>query len=381
MPLIPFAALPNSTALSTSVCGAWSVATASAVPSSSATRQAAASTGAAQRRVDARRRSSRAPPSSAPSRPRVARRAVVVERIPRPAPRAGDPLVGQREVVRRDVAGDRQAARLRVADQLERRGRGDMRQVEPRAGDVARRPRRGSRSPARPRLDSAAPGQPRSPRIVATSPSFASAPSVRRRVLGMVDDRQPERARVRQRVAQDRRGADRRPVVAEPDRAGVRQLADRGEGLPRPAGRHRADRPAARPATRTPTAAARIRASTPGSSSAGVVFGIAQTVVKPPWAAAASPLAIVSASSLPGSRRWACRSMKPGATTTPRRVDAVRVRAVEPRDRLEDPVAHHDLARALAAGRRVDQPGPPDVEVRHLAASPAPTGLCVPASR
>ena len=44
-PLIPFAASPNSTALSTSVCGAWSVATASAVPSMRAARQAAASSG------------------------------------------------------------------------------------------------------------------------------------------------------------------------------------------------------------------------------------------------------------------------------------------------------------------------------------------------
>ena len=73
--------------------------------------------------------------------------------------------------------------------------------------------------------------------------------------------------------------------------------------------------------------------------------------------------------------------MKPGRDHDPGRVDAVRVRAVEPRDRLEDPVAHDDLARALATGRRVDQPGPPDVEVGHLAASAAPTGLCVPASR
>ena len=45
MPLIPFAARPNSTSLSTSVCGAWSVAIASAVPSTSAARQAAASSG------------------------------------------------------------------------------------------------------------------------------------------------------------------------------------------------------------------------------------------------------------------------------------------------------------------------------------------------
>ena len=56
MPVIPFAASPNSTALSTSVCGAWSVAIASAVPSASAARQASASAGVAERRIDPERR-------------------------------------------------------------------------------------------------------------------------------------------------------------------------------------------------------------------------------------------------------------------------------------------------------------------------------------
>src|SRR5262249_50413269 len=41
------------------------------------------------------------------------------------------------------------------------------------------------------------------------------------------------------------------------------------------------------------------------------------TAVKPPAAAAAAPLAIVSACSKPGSRRWTWRSMRPGATTLP----------------------------------------------------------------
>ena len=53
-----------------------------------------------------------------------------------------------------------------------------------------------------------------------------------RRVLGMVDDRQPEHARVGECVAQDRRRAHRRPVVREPDDARVGQLAKRREGLP-----------------------------------------------------------------------------------------------------------------------------------------------------
>ena len=92
-PLIPFAARPNSTALSTSLCGAWSVAIASAVPSAAAARHATASVGAAQRRVDAQRavayggatrassahgsrdrRLGRRPPTPSAARPRPTRR-------------------------------------------------------------------------------------------------------------------------------------------------------------------------------------------------------------------------------------------------------------------------------------------------------------------
>src|SRR3989304_4785949 len=39
------------------------------------------------------------------------------------------------------------------------------------------------------------------------------------------------------------------------------------------------------------------------------------TAVKPPAAAGRAPPWMVSALSLPGSRRWTCISMKPGATT------------------------------------------------------------------
>ena len=65
----------------------------------------------------------------------------------------------------------------------------------------------------------------------------------------------------------------------------------------------------------------------PAESMAGSVFGMAQTVVNPPASAAWAPVAIVSDSSKPGSRRWACRSMKPGAVMSPRRA-ASRVRSV-----------------------------------------------------
>src|SRR5437879_1857747 len=49
----------------------------------------------------------------------------------------------------------------------------------------------------------------------------------------------------------------------------------------------------------------------------GSVFGIAQIAVNPPAAAARAPLATVSSSSLPGSRRCTCRSTRPGVTTLP----------------------------------------------------------------
>jgi len=47
----------------------------------------------------------------------------------------------------------------------------------------------------------------------------------------------------------------------------------------------------------------------------GEVLGMAQTAVKPPCAAARVPLAMVSLSSRPGSRRCVCTSTSPGTTT------------------------------------------------------------------
>src|SRR6266568_4896263 len=72
--------------------------------------------------------------------------------------------------------------------------------------------------------------------------------------------------------------------------------------------------------TRTlPMAFARSRMNrvTEALSFTGFVFGMQQTAVKPPRAAARVPVSIVSDDSCPGSRRCACRSMKPGATISP----------------------------------------------------------------
>src|SRR4029450_11297896 len=56
---------------------------------------------------------------------------------------------------------------------------------------------------------------------------------------------------------------------------------------------------------------------TPALSFTGEVFGMHATAVNPPATAAAVPVATVSLCSCPGSRRWTCMSMRPGATTTP----------------------------------------------------------------
>ena len=50
----------------------------------------------------------------------------------------------------------------------------------------------------------------------------------------------------------------------------------------------------------------------------------------------------------------------------------------EPGHGLQDAAVDHDLARTLATGRRVDQPGPADLEIEALARH---EGTFVPASR
>ena len=52
--------------------------------------------------------------------------------------------------------------------------------------------------------------------------------------------------------------------------------------------------------------------TTPAVSATGEVFAIALKAVKPPFTPAREPDSTVSASSLPGSRRWVCKSTRPG---------------------------------------------------------------------
>ncbi len=49
-------------------------------------------------------------------------------------------------------------------------------------------------------------------------------------------------------------------------------------------------------------------------SMAGSVLGMQATLVTPPARADAVPVAMVSSSSRPGSRRWTCMSISPGQT-------------------------------------------------------------------
>ena len=82
--------------------------------------------------------------------------------------------------------------------------------------------------------------------------------------------------------------------------------------------RRRSDRRAPSPAC---CAWLMTKPTAPWLSATGSVLGMAQTAVKPPAAAAIAPVATVSRSSWPGSRRCTCTSISPGATTLPARVD------------------------------------------------------------
>ena len=61
----------------------------------------------------------------------------------------------------------------------------------------------------------------------------------------------------------------------------------------------------------------KICSTTPAVSATGFVFAIAEIAVYPPLTADWDPVRTVSESSLPGSRRWVCRSTKPGIRIFP----------------------------------------------------------------
>ena len=190
-------------------------------------------------------------------------------------------------------------------------------------------------------------------------------PSRRRRevaVLAEVHDQRAEIARIGQRAAHRLRVGD-----AE---AGRRRRRRR---RPRRAGRSRRSRAPRGPwsaprqgSTRTlavSRARRRMKSTTAGSSTGGLVSGRATSVVTPPAAAAALALAMVSRCSAPGSPMKARMSIRPGATTSPphstirasaRTALALHVARRAPRSCRRRPARRRAIPRISV---RIDQPG------------------------
>ncbi len=199
------------------------------------------------------------------------------------------------------------------------------------------------------------------------------------RVFGVVDERQPERPRIGERAPEQRRGADARSVVGEADDTRIRQLAQRCQCL---AATPRGDRPVRqRPHRRT------CRAGS--GADTGQDRRIVERRRRVRHQADGREAAV--------SRRRQPRSDRLGVLVAglpemgvevdearsdddPVLVDTLGVGAVQPHDQFEDPVSDDDVARPLAARRRVDEPGAADVEVGHSAAA-RDSGSAVPASR
>ena len=152
-PTTPKGAVSKSTAFSSSWCGAWSVAIASTVPSCE-------------------------PVGRGPRRP-TARAAAGSSCSCVENAGARDLLVGQRQVVRRDLARSREAPRSGL------RARASERRAVERCATWSRPP--ASSATSRSRATAAAPaiaGWPGRPSRVETAPSCIGAPAERRRVLG-----------------------------------------------------------------------------------------------------------------------------------------------------------------------------------------------------
>src|SRR5581483_12486603 len=83
-------------------------------------------------------------------------------------------------------------------------------------------------------------------------------------------------------------------------------------------------------------------------SSAGSVLGMHATDVTPPATAAAVPVAIVSSSSRPGSRRWTCMSIRPGETIIPvqSRVRSAAAPGCGPVPRMVPSFSHRSATRS-----------------------------------
>ena len=212
--------------------------------------------------------------------------------------------------MRRHLARDARAARLAVADRVERLPRAHVRDVH----DAARQLGERDVAQRHDRLGLAGnAAQPERRRVKAL---VRDAVALERLLFAVLDHRHVEHAGIFERAAHQQRRRHRPPIVGERHAAGLPQLGDVGELLARPgrATRRRSDRRA--PGWRRPPSRG-CTPVTPALSFTGFVFGMHATAVKPPATAAAVPVATVSLCSCPGSRRWTCMSISPGHTMSP----------------------------------------------------------------
>jgi hypothetical protein len=271
--------------------------------------------------------------------------------------------------MRRDVAGDRQAVGFRGADERQCSRGGDVGEVQASAGHVADDLGEDRQVPC----DRRGLGR----RGPATQPEHGRNESlVRLRaiglrvVLGMVDDRQPEGAGVREGVAQDRRRPNRRSVVGEPDDPGVGQLAERRQRLAGPSDCHGAvcqqldGRAGGRRGRADQCQDARL---IDGRRRVGHRADGGESAVGRRRQPGRDGLGILVA-------RFAQMRVQvdePGRDHDPRCVDAIGLVAGQPRDRLQDTVRDDELAGTGPSGRRIHQPDATQVEIGHAALTPA----------
>jgi len=141
------------------------------------------------------------------------------------------------------------------------------------------------------------------------------AVSHERVILTVVEQRQVEHLRVFAGAAHEVVVLHAMAVVCDGHHAGLFQAADGGEFF---AGDVFCDRAGDEDIDHAFAFRAFVNERTvPAESIAGDVLGMQTTEVKPPRAAAAVPLATFSLAVWPGSRKWTCKSIRPGETIFP----------------------------------------------------------------
>ena len=282
-PSIPKAASTNACSLSWRACGAWSVATASIVPSASASRSAAMSSSGRSGGFTLKTGSKPASRSVGSSRWCGVTSAVT-----------SMPWALAQRITSTEPAVETWATCTRL--------------LVCRASITSRATM----------VSSAMPGQPGSPRRPESSPSWQQAVGPARSGSWECWEMTPPKDRTYSSARRITRGSCTHLPSSENTRTLARDRAIRPSSASSWPPRPRVTAPTG--CTSTSPAArprSRIRSAASPVSVTGEVFAIASTAVKPPSAAALEPVSTVSASSRPGSRRWVCRSTSPGRATSP----------------------------------------------------------------